>query len=214
MDVAFSSLILLLTLPLLILLAVGVKLSSPGPVLFCQERVGKHGRLFRILKFRSMRAGGESGSQITSRGDKRVTWFGGLLRRTKLDELPQLWNVLKGNMSLVGPRPEVPQYVRMYSPEQREVLSVSPGITDLASIKYRHEEAILGGQADPQKFYVEQVMPHKLRMNLAYVQNMSFFGDLRTLLLTGVAALRLHVGEDFASCSRPSDNETKCPIAR
>ncbi|MGO9648142.1 MAG: sugar transferase [Terriglobales bacterium] len=192
LDVVFSALALILVLPFLVLIAVAVKLSSPGPVLFRQERVGKGGVGFEILKFRSMRANAEAkGSQITGAWDKRVTRVGSVLRRTKLDELPQFWNVLRGDMSLVGPRPEVPNYVAMYTPEERAVLSIRPGITDPASILHRHEEKLLGQQLDPEQFYVKHLMPRKLAMNLMYLSNMSFAGDVRLICCTVVATIRL-----------------------
>ena len=185
LDIIFSALALIMTFPFLGLIAVAVKLSSPGPVFFRQRRVGKRGVEFEILKFRSMCANAEaSGSQITSAGDKRVTRVGSLLRRTKLDELPQFWNVLRGDMSLVGPRPEVPKYVALYNDEQREVLSVLPGLTDFATVAYRHEEELLGRQADPERFYVTQLMVHKLALNLKYVSELSLRVDIRLLYLT------------------------------
>lgn len=191
LDVVCSAVALLLTLPLLALAAAAVKLTSPGPVLFRQKRVGKGGEVFDILKFRSMRVDAEKwGPQITSAGDQRVTAVGRLLRRTKFDEFPQFWNVLKGDMSLVGPRPEVPRYVAMYTDEQRSVLSVRPGITDFATVMYRHEERLLGQQPDPEQFYVNVLMPHKLALNLKYISRMSLLTDIRLLFLTAMATFR------------------------
>lgn len=191
LDITFSTLALILVLPFLLLIAVAVKLSSSGPVLFRQIRVGKGGAGFEILKFRSMSANAEAnGSQITGVGDKRVTRVGSLLRRTKLDELPQFWNVLRGDMSLVGPRPEVPKYVALYSDEQRKVLSILPGLTDFATVEYRHEEELLGRQADPEQFYVNELMVRKLTLNLRYVSELSFRTDIRLLYLTVMALLR------------------------
>lgn len=176
---------LLLLSPLLAVIALLVKVSSSGPVFYRQERVGRGGRIFRIMKFRSMVTDAEQrGLQITAAGDPRVTAVGRILRRLKLDELPQLWNVLKGEMSMVGPRPEVPRYVECYSESQREVLSVAPGITDPASITYRHEEELLGTQPDPERYYREVVLPHKLSLNLEYLDRMSLLYDVSVVLRT------------------------------
>ena len=176
---------LVLLAPVLVLLALMVKWTSPGPVFFGQERVGRGGRNFRILKFRTMVADAERrGLHITAGGDPRITPVGRFLRRYKMDELPQLWNVLAGDMSLVGPRPEVAKYVALYSPEQRRVLEVRPGITDPASLAYRHEEALLAQAADPERFYVETVMPAKLRINLDYINHRTFVRDFAVLLRT------------------------------
>ncbi|MEI8078202.1 MAG: sugar transferase [bacterium] len=184
-DVLAAGSGLLLLGPLLVLLALAVKVTSPGPVFFCQERVGRGGRNFRILKFRTMVADAERrGLHITAGGDSRITPVGRVLRHYKMDELPQLWNVLSGDMSLVGPRPEVAKYVALYSPEQRRVLEVRPGITDPASLAYRHEEALLAQAADPERFYVETVMPAKLRINLDYINHRTFVRDLAVLLRT------------------------------
>lgn len=171
--------------PLLTVLALAVKWTSPGPVFFRQERIGQGGRSFRILKFRTMVADAERrGLRITAGGDPRITPVGRFLRHYKMDELPQLWNVLIGDMSLVGPRPEVAKYVALYSSEQRRVLEVRPGITDPASLAYRHEEALLARAADPERFYVEMVMPAKLRINLDYINHRTFVRDLAVLLRT------------------------------
>ena len=192
-DIACAGLGLLVLSPLLLALALWIKLDSQGPVMFRQERVGRFGNLFFIHKFRTMRVD-NAGPQITVGADPRITAAGALLRKTKLDELPQLWDVLRGAMSLVGPRPEVPRYVALYSPAQRElVLSVRPGITDLASLQYRDEGEQLARAADPERAYVEQVMPAKLALSTRYVQEASFVGDLRLILAT-VAALFHRVG--------------------
>lgn len=184
-DCAAAAIGLWLLFPVLLALSLLVKLSSPGPVLYRQERVGRGGKLFRIAKFRSMSEDADKrGPAITSAGDHRVTALGRLLRRLKLDELPQLWNVLKGEMSLVGPRPEVPCYVESYSDSQRRVLEIRPGITDPGSILYRHEEQVLGDQPDPDRYYREVVLPDKLRLNLEYISNLSFSYDLSLLLRT------------------------------
>jgi len=176
---------LIVVSPLFALLAVLIKVTSKGPVFYRQERVGRSGKLFRIAKFRSMYLHADrSGLLVTSAGDPRVTPVGRILRRLKLDELPQLWNVLKGEMSLVGPRPEVPCYVKSYSTSQRQVLTVRPGITDPVSILYRHEEKTLGEQADPERYYREVVMPDKLNLNLEYLNHISLSYDLSVLLRT------------------------------
>ena len=183
-DVVLSALGLLLLAPLLLLIALWVKLDSPGPVLFRQERVGRNGRPFLIHKFRTMRVD-KAGPQITVGADPRITRSGRLLRASKLDELPQLWDVLRGAMSLVGPRPEVSRYVAMYPAELREiVLSVRPGITDLASLEFRSESELLARAADPEREYVDVVMPKKLALARRYVETASLAQDLRIIWRT------------------------------
>ena len=185
MDVGLCLLALPLALPLMALIALAVKADSPGPVLFRQQRVGRGGVPFRILKFRSMRLHDGSGPQVTAAGDARVTRVGRWLRRTKLDELPQLINVLKGDMSLVGPRPEVARYLAPYPAEARRIfLSVRPGITDRAAIEFRDEERLLAESSDPEHAYVDQVMPVKQRYYLDYVARRSLGGDVRILIDT------------------------------
>ena len=184
-DLVMASLGLVLISPLCAVLAVLVKLSSRGPAIYWQERVGRAGRIFRIAKFRTMYEDADKrGLAITSAGDRRITPLGRVLRRFKLDELPQLWNVLNGDMSLVGPRPEVPRYVLSYSSAQKQVLSVRPGITDLASILYRNEEKVLGSQGDPETYYEEALLPHKLKINLQYLGRISFLYDVSLVLRT------------------------------
>jgi lipopolysaccharide/colanic/teichoic acid biosynthesis glycosyltransferase len=184
-DFAASAIGLLLLSPWLLVLALLVKLTSTGPVLYRQERVGRGGRIFRIAKLRSMFEDADKrGPLITSAKDPRVTPLGRLLRRLKLDELPQLWNVIKGEMSLVGPRPELPRYVKFYSATQRRVLTVRPGITDPASLVYRNEENVLATQPDPDAYYRNVVLADKLNMNLEYLDNVSFSYDLFLVLLT------------------------------
>jgi len=170
--------------PLLLVLAVLVKAGDGGRVLFSQERVGRGGRPFRIYKFRSMRDSPAEELQVTASGDSRITPVGKFLRRTKLDELPQLFNVLRGEMSLVGPRPEVPRYVRLYTEEQREVLAVRPGLTDWATLQYRNEEALLAGRENPEEFYIGEIMPEKLRLSREYLERATFFSDFGILWLT------------------------------
>ena len=190
-DLVCASTGVLLLAPLLLAVALWIKLDSRGPVLFRQQRVGRFGVPFRIHKFRTMRddlaAGTRAdapapGSQITVGADPRITRAGRFLRRTKLDELPQLLDVVAGTMSLVGPRPEVPRYVAMYPVALRDkVLSVRPGITDPASIEYRDESALLARAADPERVYIEQVMPAKLRSAARYVEQRSLLGDVRLI---------------------------------
>ena len=188
-DLIGAGIGLVLLSPLLLLIAVWVKLDSPGPVFYRQERVGRFGRLFRIHKFRTMHVDADRvGLALTVGADPRVTRAGALLRRYKLDELPQLLDVILGDMSLVGPRPEVPKYVAHYPNDVRElVLSVRPGITDLASIEYRDENALLGKSANPEQTYLEQVLPAKLRFNVEYARRHSVLGDLKIILCTLVA---------------------------
>lgn len=184
-DIIFSFLGLTVLSPLFLLLAVWIKLDSRGPVFYRQVRVGRHNRDFRIFKFRSMRVGSDKGSLVTIGGrDPRVTRSGYYIRKFKLDELPQLINVLIGDMSFVGPRPEVRKYVDMYTTEQLHVLDVRPGITDEASIAYRNENELLATAVDPERFYIETVMPDKLCINLQYVQNHSLWGDIKLIFKT------------------------------
>ena len=184
-DILASGFGLLILSPLFLILAVWIPLDSPGPVFYRQTRVGRGGRDFRIFKFRTMRVGADKGSLVTIGGrDPRVTRAGSFLRRLKLDELPQLINVLVGDMSLVGPRPEVRKYVDLYTPEQLHVLDVRPGMTDAASIKYRNESELLGQAEDPENYYIHVVMPDKLAINLDYVRNHSFRGDIQLIFKT------------------------------
>lgn len=190
-DIVVSATGLLLLLPLFLLLAFAVALSSPGGAFFRQVRVGKGGEHFRLLKFRTMRPGSEAQGQITVGGrDPRITGIGYFLRKSKLDELPQLINVLMGEMSIVGPRPEVPKYVALYTEKQREVLSVRPGITSAASITYMDENDILGKSTDPDSTYIEEVMPAKLALDLEYVRNRNFGRDLSIIFSTATGLFR------------------------
>ncbi|TXC65455.1 hypothetical protein FSC37_03170 [Piscinibacter aquaticus] len=185
-DVVASAAGLLVLAPLFLLIALAIKLESPGPVFFRQERVGRFGRPFRIFKFRTMTVAPPTGGvPLTVAGDRRITRVGALLRRTKLDELAQLIDVLRGTMSLVGPRPEVPRYVAHYPPEWRErLLSVRPGITDFASVRYRDENDLLAAASDPEREYIDVILPTKLRYALHYVERPSLTNDLRVLGLT------------------------------
>ena len=192
-DITLSLLALVLLCPLLLAVALWVRLDSRGPVLFRQQRVGRGGRPFAILKFRTMQVNAEAaGLQITVGQDPRITRAGRWLRRSKLDELPQLLNVLRGEMSMVGPRPEVPRYVALYPADQRAtVLSVRPGITDLASLAFRDESTLLARSADPERTYVEEILPIKLRHACDYVARRSLWLDLHILARTALVLLGL-----------------------
>ena len=185
MDLLGAGVGLLLLWPFFLAVAIAIKLDDRGPVFFRQERVGRFGRRFRIWKFRTMVMDAEArGAQVTVGRDPRITRVGHSLRHFKLDEFPQLFNVLLGEMSLVGPRPEVPRYVAEYSPEQRVVLDLRPGITDPASIAFRDEAAVLAEKADPERAYVEEVMPEKIRINLDYAAHATVLTDFATVLRT------------------------------
>lgn len=189
LDITVALIGLIALAPVFAVVAVLIKLDSPGPVFFKGKRVGQHGTPFRILKFRSMVADApEKGASITCRDDTRITKMGRFLRSSKLDELPSLVNVLRGEMSLVGPRPEAPDWVERYKPEQRAVLSVKPGITGLAQIKYRHEETLLNG-AELETEY-PKIMEDKLSIDLDYVENRSLVLDVRVLLQTGATLFK------------------------
>jgi lipopolysaccharide/colanic/teichoic acid biosynthesis glycosyltransferase len=185
LDIVASGLGLIVLSPFFLILAVWIKLDSKGPVFYRQVRVGKDNKDFRIVKFRSMREGSDSGSLVTIGGhDLRVTRSGYIIRKFKLDELPQLFNVLVGEMSLVGPRPEVRHYVDYWTPEQMHVLDVRPGITDPASIKFCNESELMAQVEDPEKYYIEVIMQEKLKIYLDYVNNHSFFGDIKIIFET------------------------------
>lgn len=189
-DVAVSAILLTVTTPLLLMAALGILVQHGGPVLFRQTRIGRFGRPFKILKFRTMH-GAPGGAQITIGRDPRITSFGHFLRQTKIDELPQLMNVLIGDMSLVGPRPEVPEYYDMLPEIAREAIaSVRPGITDRASIFYRNEAELLAGQADPASYYRDIILPHKVELAIDYVHSRTMFGDIRLLLATVLAVVK------------------------
>ena len=192
-DFALSTLILVLASPILIAAALTVWLESGSPILFRQERVGLKFSCIHILKFRTMRVQ-SSGPLVTVGGDRRITKVGRYLRRTKIDELPQFWNVLRGDMSVVGPRPEVPMYVECYKERYRSILAVRPGITDLASIYFRNEEAILAQSPDPLSEYRERVLPAKLDLADKYIQEQSFLGDFAIIARTAMVLL---CGRDF-----------------
>lgn len=184
-DIVASGLGLILLSPLFLVLAIWIKADSKGPVFYRQIRVGRYNRDFRIFKLRSMRAGSDTGSLITIGGrDPRITRSGYFIRKFKFDELPQLINVLVGDMSLVGPRPEVRHYVNFWTPEQMHVLDVRPGITDPASIKFLNENELLEKAEDPEKYYIEVIMQEKIRLYLEYVEKHNFFYDLALIFKT------------------------------
>lgn len=191
-DILASGFGLLFLFPIFVVLSFWIKIDSPGPIFFRQERVGRYGHLFRIHKFRTMTCGAETkGLQITVGQDCRITSSGALLRKWKLDELPQLIDVFFGNMSLVGPRPEVPCYMACYPELIRErILSVRPGITDRASIEFRDENEILGTADNPEDAYIHQILPIKQRYYLDYVERRSFFGDISIIIATVGAIVR------------------------
>lgn len=190
-DILASALGLALGSPFLLIIGLTVRMSCGSPVFFCQTRVGREGRVFKLIKFRSMRlAAGTQNGSFDAGSDSRVTPIGKTLRKWKLDELPQLWNVLKGDMSLVGPRPEVPKWVEAYPDRWARVLAVRPGITDPASIVYRNEEGLLAASPDPERAYRDVVLPHKLDLYEEYVRTQSFFGDIGVLFATLRAVFR------------------------
>ena len=176
---------LLVLSPVFLILAIWIKLDSKGPVFYRQVRVGRHNKDFRIFKFRSMRVGSDKGSLVTIGGrDPRVTRSGYFIRKFKLDEFPQLINVFVGDMSLVGPRPEVRHYVDFWTPEQMHVLDVRPGITDPASIKFRNENELLEKADDPERYYIDVIMQEKIKLYLEYVENASFWYDIKLIFKT------------------------------
>lgn len=185
LDIFFSALGIILLFPFFIIICLVIKTDSKGGCFYVQERIGKNGKPFGILKFRTMRTGSDSEGLLTiGTHDKRITRVGNLLRKTKIDELPQLWNVLKGEMSIVGPRPEVEKYVLLYTEEQRRVLDVRPGITDYASIEYVNENEILSQTDDPDKAYIEEVMPHKIKLSMRYLDHYTVSEYFKIIFLT------------------------------
>lgn len=185
LDIIFSLLGVIILSPFFILLSLWVKLDSKGTVFYRQKRIGRGGEEFSLLKFRSMHVDADKKGLLTVGGrDPRITRSGYILRKFKLDELPQLFNVLAGDMSVVGPRPEVKKYVDLYNDEQRKVLSVRPGITDMASIEFSNENEILEKQADPEQYYIDHIMPEKIRLNQQYIQSPTVGNYFRIILLT------------------------------
>ena len=191
MDVVVSGGALLVLWPALVLVALAIKIDDPGPVFYRQVRVGRDGKEFRIFKFRTMIVDADKkGLQITVGKDNRITRMGRFLRKTKLDELAQLINVFVGDMSFVGPRPEVPRYVNLYTPYQRQVLLVRPGITDYASIAYRNENDLLASAEDPEKMYIDVIMPDKIELNMKYLREISPLADLKLIFGTIAAVVK------------------------
>lgn len=191
LDIVLSLLGLLFLLPIFLILAVWIKFDSQGSIFFRQIRVGKDGRDFRIYKFRTMIVNAEKMGIITiGERDPRITNSGYFLRKYKLDELPQLINVLKGEMSFVGPRPEVRKYVEMYNQKQLKILTVKPGITDYASIEYINEDEILGKSSDPEKTYVEEIMPQKIKYNMKYINNKTVIEYFKIIFLTIIKIIK------------------------
>lgn len=190
-DVVFSLILLCILFPFMFVIAIMVGLTSPGGVFFCQERVTTYGRKFKIIKFRTMVANAEQlGSQVTTNVDSRVTGIGRFLRKVRLDELPQLMNILKGDMSLVGTRPEVPRYVEQYTPEMLSTLLLPAGVTSTASIEYKDEEKLLSETENADKIYVEKVLPEKMKYNLLYLKKYSLGRDFWIMLQTVFAVCR------------------------
>lgn len=189
-DLVISSVSLLILSPFLALAALFIKMESKGPILYRQLRVGLNEKPFYIYKFRTMEVGAdEKGLPITGVDDPRLTGVGKFLRKIKLDEMPQLLNVLKGDMSLVGPRPEVPKYIKLYTDEQKKILTVKPGMTDPATIYFRDEEGLLARAEDKESFYINQIMPMKMKLYLHYIENRSLFYDIKLILLEILALI-------------------------
>jgi lipopolysaccharide/colanic/teichoic acid biosynthesis glycosyltransferase len=190
-DMICSALGLAILLPIFALIALLIKLDSPGPVFFRQKRVGKNFTPFDLLKFRSMVDDApQLGPTVTVSGDRRITRIGSILRKTKIDELPQLINVLKGDMSMVGPRPEVPRYVELFRTDYTEILKVKPGITDYASIKYRNEESVLASYPDPEIAYLKSILPQKISYAKQYIHDRNTWTDIKILVHTLLAIVK------------------------
>ena len=183
-DITLSLFGLIILLPFMLIIAILIKIDSKGPVFFKQIRVTKNGKEFKIFKYRTMRVGSDKYSQITVGKDGRITKIGSFLRKYKLDEIPQLINVLIGDMSLVGPRPEVLKYVALYTDEQKEILKVRAGITDYASIEFSDENDLLASEEEPEKAYIEKIMPKKIELNKKYLSEISILTDIKIILLT------------------------------
>ena len=183
-DITLSLFGLIILLPFMLIIAILIKFDSKGTIFFKQIRVTKDGKEFKIFKYRTMKVGSDKYSQITVGQDDRITKIGSFLRKYKLDEIPQLINVLIGDMSLVGPRPEVPKYVALYTDEQKEILKVRAGITDYASIEFSNENDLLASEEDPEKAYIKKVMPKKIELNKKYISEISMLTDIKIILLT------------------------------
>jgi lipopolysaccharide/colanic/teichoic acid biosynthesis glycosyltransferase len=191
-DFFFALLLTVVTFPIWLLVIVVVLIGSPGKPFFTHARVGRGGRAFRLIKFRTMSSSKDGLMEITVSGDQRVTRIGRLLRRFKLDELPQLLNILTGSMTFVGPRPESPKYVALYTPTQLKILDYLPGLTDPASLKYRYEEEILAGFSDPESGYIQTILPDKIVLSLEYQKNRRWFSDIKIIGATFAAIFRRH----------------------
>ena len=190
-DIVVSALMLVIISPVFLILAIAIKLDSPGPVFYRQERVTQYGKRFRIFKFRTMVSNADKiGTQVTVGNDSRITRVGKLIRKCRLDEVSQLIDIFRGTMTFVGTRPEVPKYVAAYTPEMMATLLLPAGVTSLASIMYKDEDQLLSGAADVDKTYVEEVLPGKMRYNLKAIETFSFWGDIKTMLDTVIAVLR------------------------
>ena len=190
-DIVVSALMLVIISPVFLILAIAIKLDSPGPVFYRQERVTQYGKRFRIFKFRTMVSNADKiGTQVTVGNDSRITRVGKLIRKCRLDEVSQLIDIFRGTMTFVGTRPEVPKYVAAYTPEMMATLLLPAGVTSLASIMYKDEDQLLSGTADVDKTYVEEVLPGKMRYNLKAIETFSFWGDIKTMLDTVIAVLR------------------------
>lgn len=190
-DVFACTIVLLVLLPVWLVIGIAIAAGSKGGVLYKQYRVGRYGKDFKLLKFRTMRKDADkTGPLITVGADTRVTRIGKFLRKYKIDEFPQLLNIIKGDMSIVGPRPEVRKYVELYNEQQRQVLSVRPGLTDYASIEYISENELLSKSSDPERTYIEEIMPQKLALNLKYIENQSIKEDIKIIFKTFTSILK------------------------
>ncbi len=202
-DIVVSAVVLLILSPVLLIIALAIKLTAPGPILYAATRAGLHGAKIKVHKFRTMVVNADKiGAGITKSHDPRITSVGRILRRTKLDELPQLFDVLTGTMSLVGPRPEDLRYVALYTPEQRKLLEVRPGITSLASVRFRHEEALLTGP-DWEDRYIHSILPAKLAIDLEYLNNVTVWRDIGILSQTVKALFKSETDSGLASAPLP-----------
>jgi lipopolysaccharide/colanic/teichoic acid biosynthesis glycosyltransferase len=191
LDVFFSIIGLVLLSPILFIISVIILIESKGGIFYLQERIGKNGILFKLFKFRSMAVGSDSKGLLTvGMNDARITKSGQFIRKYKMDELPQLINVLKGEMSLVGPRPEVKKYVDLYTETQRKVLTVKPGMTDLASIEFSNENELLENQENPEKYYIKEIMPKKIELNMMFIENPNLVNYFKLILKTGLKIIR------------------------
>jgi lipopolysaccharide/colanic/teichoic acid biosynthesis glycosyltransferase len=190
-DIFFSSFGILALLPLFLLISILIKITSKGPVFFVQKRVGKNGKLFNLYKFRTMFLNAEKmGASITSKDDKRITKIGFFLRKYKIDEFPQLFNVLKGDISFVGPRPELQKFVEYYKNDYEEILKIKPGITDYAAIKFSNENDLIRDKENPEAFYVEKILPEKIKLYKKYLSEMNLINDVKIIFLTIINILK------------------------